>query len=502
MSRFAFFAVVVMSVSFVAGADWPQWRGPQRDGAASESPTLVSTLPEAGLSPAWLSETLPGGFTGGWGSPIVVDGRVYLFVHHKAQKTPGPLPKRKYPYLADDKRGGMSAEEYAKYEENRRAEDIEFGKLYAFQETLVCVDLATGKTIWRTDTPSVYSRFVQSGTLTYHDGKLYFLGAARHVRCVDAGTGKEIWNVALPGEFVDEFYMSSVLVADGAAVAFAGKLFGLDAADGKLLWDGTDKMKGQHSSAVAWNAGGKTLAVANVGGGETICVEPRTGKELWRVKSEANNSTPVVAGDRLITYGSSRRSGLRCFKLNSADVAATPEELWNYQRIGDKGSSPVVVGKYVYVQGEKRLACVELESGDEAWSANLDLASPQYTSLVAADDKVIYAYDGLICFAADPAEFRPLAEVKFNKAGLMATEDAHRKLLKLDEVEKKPNGLEESTKIYKREVGDQGPLPCASPAIVDGRLILRLRDRIACYDLRAGATPSGAAPAANTTSGK
>ena len=100
--------------------------------------------------------------------------------------------------------------------------------------------------------------------------------------------------------------------------------------------------------------------------------------------------------------------------------------------------------------------------------------------------------------AADRAEYRPLIDVKFNKTGLMASEDAQRKLLKLDEVEKKPNGLEESTKIYKREVGDQGPLPCASPAIVDGRLIMRLRDRVACYDLRAGSVPAAVAPPASS----
>lgn len=493
--RFVCFVVAILPG--LLAADWPQWRGPARDGAAPTSPSLIGSLPSDGVSPAWLSEQLPGGFAGGWGSPIVADGKVFLFVHHKAQKTPGALPKRKYPYLADDKRGGMSPAEYEEYEKNRRAEDLEFGKLYEFKETLVALHAADGKTVWRTDTPSVYSRFVQSGTLTHHDGKLYFLGAARTVRCVDAATGKELWQTTLPGEFLDEFYMSSFLIADGAAVAFAGKLFGLDAASGKLLWEGSDKMKGQHSSAVAWTHAGRTLAIANVGGGETIGFEPRTGKELWRVKSEANNSTPVVVGDYVITYGSSRRSGLRCFKV-AADKA---EEVWNYQRAGDKGSSPVVVRDTVYVQGEKRLAAVDIATGDELWSANLDLASPQYTSLVAADDKVFYAYDGLLCFAADRAEFRPLIDVKFNKAGLMATEDAQRKLLKLDEVEKKPNGLEESTKIYKREIGDQGPLPCASPAIVDGRLILRLRDRVACYDLRAGG--SRPAPASSpATSGE
>jgi hypothetical protein len=109
---------------------------------------------------------------------------------------------------------------------------------------------------------------------------------------------------------------------------------------------------------------------------------------------------------------------------------------------------------------------------------------------VAVDGKVIYAYDGLLCFAAVSTEFKPLYDVKFDKTGLMATEAAHREHLKLAEVEAKENGLEESVRIFKREVGDQGPLPCATPAVNDGLLYVRLRDKLACYDLRTNTTAS------------
>lgn len=476
----------LLPILFVAGscvaaaADWPQWRGPNRDGAAPASPALIDALPPDGLKPVWLSEKLPGGFGGGWGSPVVADGRAYLFVHHRNQKTPGEMPQRKFPYLSEDKRGHLSPAQYEEYEKNRRAEDMEFGKLYEFKEDVHCFDAKTGSPVWTKSRTSVYSRFVQSGTLAVADGKLFLLGAGRKARCLDAATGADVWETTLPGEFVDEFYMSSFVVVDGAAVVFAGSLFALDAKTGSILWQGDEKKtKGTHTSPIVWNAGGRNLLIANVGS-ETACFEPKTGEELWRVKSEANQSTPVVVGNRLLTYGSSRRSGLRCFEISPTAA----KEAWQYQRVNDKGSSPVVVGGSVFAQGEKRLACIDLATGDERWNTTLDLGTPQYTSLVAADGKVLYAFDGLIEFAADPNEFRPLIAAKFDKTGLMATEATHRRNLKLDEVEKKDNGLEESTKIFKREVGDQGPLACTSPAIVDGRLYLRLRDRLACYDLR------------------
>ena len=97
---------------------------------------------------------------------------------------------------------------------------------------------------------------------------------------------------------------------------------------------------------------------------------------------------------------------------------------------------------------------------------------------------MIYAYDGLLCFTADAAAYTPLFEVKFDKSGLMASEQMFRQRLKLDELEKTPDGQEKSVKLYQREVGQHGPLPCASPALADGRLYLRLRNSLACYDLR------------------
>jgi outer membrane protein assembly factor BamB len=475
--------VTVIGFTLLASAaEWSQWRGDHRDGVAHTSPVLLESLPTAGITPLWTCEKVPGGNDGGWSSPVIAEGKLYLYAHTRIKAADAKLPPRKYPYLPDDKRGHLSPAEFAEYEVNRRLEDQQFSEFYEYREIVFCLDAQTGKSVWKDDRPSVYTRFLHSGSPTINNGRLYILGAARTARCLDARTGKQLWETRMPGEFVDEYMMSSFAVADGTAVVLAGRLFGLDAGNGEIRWQGDEqKTRGTHSSPVVWSAGGRDNLIANVAGDSTICFEPRSGQERWRVKSQANLSTPLVVGNKLVTLGNQRRAGLRCFDLSLEGA----QERWAYQRIADKGSSPVVVGGYVYAQGERRLCCVNLDTGEEAWSATLDLASPQYTSLVAGNDKVFYAYDGLLIFAADAHEYRPLITAKIDKQGLLAGEPEIRRRLKLDELERTPGGLEKSTRLFQQEIGNQGPLPCSSPALVDGKLYLRLRQAIACYDLAA-----------------
>lgn len=480
-------AVCCLVTSTLANAaDWTQWRGNNRDGVAQDSPALISELPATGLKPVWTSEKIGSGKNdGGWGSPVVVnfDGdvgqRVYLFTHQRIKIR--DVPKKKYPWLSPDKRVGMTDKEYQEYEVKRRNEDEFIAKSYVFRESVFCLDGSTGKTLWNNETDSMYSRFPQSGSPTVADGRLYILGAGRQVRCIDAISGKDIWTAKLPGEFRDQFWASSFVVENGLAVFICDQLYAVSVKDGSIVWKGDPKTtNGSHTSPVLWKNNKRPYVVANVGRGFTACFELDTGKEVWRVQSEAGLATPVVAGDRLITYGNSRKKGLRCFSM-TADGA---EHQWTFNGCQDKGSSPVVVGDYVFVQGEKRLACVNLKTGDDEWMTTLDLGRPQYTSLVAADSKVYYAVEGILCVEASPEEFRPLINAKFDDTGLMATEAAFRKILQLDEVEKEKDGFRKAEKIYNSKIGRQGPLTCASPAIADGRIFLRLKNAVACYDLK------------------
>jgi outer membrane protein assembly factor BamB len=449
-----------------------------RTGVASESPALIDSLPAEGLPAAWISEQIPAGGNGGWGSPVVADGRVYLFAHFQTPKPGVTLPPPKYPGLKEEEQKALSKEDLEAYEQKRQAEDRERRKASQdVKETIFCFDAETGKTLWKNEKVSVFTGFSHSGTPAVVDGTLYILAPGGIARAVDTDAGENVWSTQLPGEHGEQYHMSSFAVVDGVAVVLAGRLFALDTESGSILWEGDpSKSSGSHSSPVVWESGDERFIIANVAGGETVCISPKDGQELWRVKSEANLSTPLVIGDRLLTFGDSRKKGLRCFQLSQTEA----KHLWTFQGAADKGSSPVVVDGHAYVQGEKRLACVNLETGKAVWKSEMDLNNPQYSSLAAADGKIFYTYGKIICFRADPEDYQEVAVARLNREGLMATDETFRQLLKLDGLE----SAQADQKLEEQTAG-QGALECASPAIAGGRLYIRLNRGVACYDLRA-----------------
>lgn len=477
--------VLFVSLAIVAtasrGDEWNQWRGADRTGYNANSPALIDRLPAEGLKPVWLtSQGLPSSKNGGWSSPVVADGRLFLFAHEKI-KTKDELGPAKFPYLPPEKRTNLSDSEYEEYEKNRRDEQEARSKAYRFTETLFCLNAETGEHIWKAETTSVYTRFAQSSTPAVIDGRVLVLGAGRVARCFAAETGKEIWSTNLPGEFRDEFMQSSFAVVDNVAVVRAGELFGLNAETGDILWrteeDADNKL---HASPAIWRRQAKAYVIINAERGETVCVDPVDGDELWRVKSEAGHSTPVIFGDSMLTYASSRKGGLRRYDL-------TPEEAtraWTFTGAADQGGCPVIVGDHAYVQGDRRLACVNLESGDEEWTTMLDLERPRYTSLAAAGDMVVYAFDGVLAFEASAKDYQPRFEARIGKDSVLNTVAAFEENLNLNELRRTSEGQRQAEKLWRDEFKNSGPLQCTSPAISNGRLYLRLKNGVGCYDLR------------------
>ena len=472
----------VFSSPYVQCADWNQWRGGQRSGVDPESPALVNALPGRGLKPVWYvsEDDLPAAAASGWSSPVVSGNSVYLYTHKKGALTSvKKLPPLKFPYLPPEKRVAMTETEYAEYEVNRRNEQEARAKGFRFDEFIYCLDRKNGKLKWANEYSSAYTRFAQSGSPTITGDKLFVLSAGRTARAVDAQSGETLWTTKIPGDFRDQYLQSSFAVEQGLAIVLCDGLFALDVNSGEVVWEyKVETKKNIHCSPVIWHADAGTRVICNVAGGMTVCLDLKSGTLVWELESGAGNATPILVGDKLLLYGQSRKSGLVCYTLSDT----TPDELWRFNGAADSGSSPVAVNDLVFVQGDRRLACVDLETGKPKWQTMLDLNRPRYTSLISADEKVFYAFDGLLAFEAGP-KYKPLMQAKINREGVLADEETFRGLLGIDELEKTAEGQLEAEMILRREFSN-GPLVCTTPAIANGFMFVRLKRGIACYDLR------------------
>jgi outer membrane protein assembly factor BamB len=337
---FAGWAALLVATT-TGAADWPQWRGPDRNGLVEKSPALNPTF--AGQSPTWQSEPIPGGDRGGRGSLVVHAGRVYGLTCVSSES--------------------------------------------AANDEVFCLDALSGKTLWKTRLREPGIAETGSSTPCIVNGRLYVAGSGSRVYCLNAESGRPVWEAQLPRSFKKSI-ASSVAVVNGVVVLLAEVLTGLDAETGQVLWT-QKKISGHESSPARWHASGKEYLICNTKE-ETHGVDPARGDLLWSVPG-GGKSTPVVAqeygGDFLVNMSESRKSGLSAYRLTPDG----PKKLWTLG-VTDRGSSPVVFDGHVYaIAGGgaghgAHILCVHLDTGKVAWDEVIDFA--EVSSPVIADGKV------------------------------------------------------------------------------------------------------------------
>jgi outer membrane protein assembly factor BamB len=175
-------------VSLVPAADWNQWRGPNRDGIAPDCPPL--SWPATGPKLLWKSEVIPANLNGGFGSVSIANQRVYVFVSWQ--------------------RGFKGAE--------------------GPQDVIVCLDEASGMTLWMTGFLSVKNDHCSGSTPCVAGDKVFVFGSQR-LYCLDAKTGRALWQSGVTGAQIS----SSPLSADnryrstGSRVGDFGAFLGSEA---------------------------------------------------------------------------------------------------------------------------------------------------------------------------------------------------------------------------------------------------------------------------------
>lgn len=383
MSRLRMFAASLLVVLFATpliAEDWPQFRGPNRDGVSKEK-GLLQSWPENGPPLAWSIKGLGSGFS----SVSVAKDRIYTLGNQ------------------DDKAKKRGRLTY-----------------------LVALNRKDGSPVW---TSEVGPQGGSLGSTPTVDGDLIFaLGQEGDLVCIDRN-GKRVWHRQLLNEFGGvkgpwNYCESPLVDGDRVIVTPGGRdstMVALDKKTGKTIWEcpiATKHNEAGYSSVVVANVGGVKHYVQLFNGG--LVGVSTQGKVLWTHEklggNTANVPTPIVIGDTVFSsIGYGRGASLMKLKADGQSVSA--EELYYKSELTNKHGGVVQVGDYVYgdTDDSGHPFCAELKTGKVKWKRK-DQGDGQHSAAVTyADGRLYFHYqNGYVALvkavAADYEEvggFRP-----------------------------------------------------------------------------------------------
>ena len=227
------------------GADWPGWRGPNRDAASSES-GLLPAWPASGPPLAWKAS----GIGAGLSSVAVVANRIFTMGDRDGSQHVVALDTKDGKILWSARVGPAWVEEYGG---SRSTPSVDGDSVYALgtEGDLVCLEAATGKERWRKSLPRDFgglmmSRWKFSESPLVDGDRVVVTPGARDGALValDKRTGTTIWKAAIPDlgpNGNDGAAYSSIVISNGVGVKqyvqLMGRgLVGIRASDGAFLW--------------------------------------------------------------------------------------------------------------------------------------------------------------------------------------------------------------------------------------------------------------------------
>lgn len=334
LRRLSLIAVLTTALTQSSLADWPQFRGPNRDAKVADA-SLPKTWPKT-LKEEW---KVPVGI--GHASPVVVNGKIYIFA--------------------------------------RQAEE----------EVLMSLNAATGKEIWRSSLPIEYKMHPAAtghgkgpkSTPLVSNGNVYTFGISGVLSCHDAATGKLKWRQEFSKEFPATspwFGVAMSPVIDNG-VLFAhvgghdkGALTAFDAETGSIKWKNDLDGPAYGSPLVVTLAGARQ--VVNFTQREFVGVDAATGKLLWRLPAksqyEENSATVATYKDMLVI--SREGLGLSAIRLTKQGSEIVPVEVWNNKDNQLYLNSPVVQGNVVFglsAAKKGQFFAIDADTGKTLWQS-------------------------------------------------------------------------------------------------------------------------------------
>ena len=346
--------------------DYPQWRGLNRDGAASAFSEPAS-WPDA-LKRRWKVDVGEG-----YATPLVVANAVYVFT----------------------RRNGT--------------------------EVMTALNAETGNELWHTSYPAPYAPATPAAahgvgpkaTPLFHNGRLYSLGVTGIVSAFDAATGKLAWQTPAAPEHPSYGTAVSPVGDKNLVIVHPGDhgpLTAFDANTGAVKWAGSDR--GAYASPIIVELGG-VRQVVTMTQQSVLGVSLSDGARLWEYpwlsRTTPSAITPILYGEVLIV--SSQAMGVTALKPTKHGGKWVVDVVWETRDVSLFLSNPVLVGDTLFGLSERargQFFALDANTGTVLWRGQPRQASN--TAVVKAGTLLFLLNDDaeLIVARSSKSGFEPL----------------------------------------------------------------------------------------------
>jgi outer membrane protein assembly factor BamB len=365
--------VTILLASVAAAQDWPQWRGPGRDGA-------IAGFREPAKWPAMLTKRWNVDVGTGYATPILIGSRLYVFT--------------------------------------RQSEN----------EVMTAFDASSAKVLWRTSYPAPFKMNPATAphgpgpksTPTFANNRLFTLGISGIVTAFDATTGKQIWQ--RPAGPVEPLYHTgqSPLVVGNLVILHVGghdngALTAFDAATGavKWSWNGDGPAYG---SPLLFDLSG-TPQVVTFTQKLFVGVALEGGKLLWQrpftTPSTTTSQTPILYKDMVIQMG--RNNGVTAFRAVQRGGEWTTENVWQTDEVSMHMSDAVAIDGVLFGLSHLNSGeyfALNLDTGRVLWKS--DPRQAAHAAIARAGNTIFTLEDDseLVVLRHSRERFDPIARYK------------------------------------------------------------------------------------------
>ncbi len=365
MKTLALIALALLIALPLIAADWPQFRGPQRNGISAETP--LTDWPSDGPKVLWKA-SLGLGFS----SFVIADGRLFTMGHPEDEKD----------------------------------------CVYAF-------DATTGKPLWEhrydAELGDKYYPGGTTGTPTIDGNKVYTLSRWGDLFCFDAATGKIAWQKNIATEtsarIPDWGFTGAPLIHGDLLILNVGSGgTALDKATGNIRWKSANDLAAGYSTPLPYPQDGQPL-IALTNEKAYIGIDPTTGQQRWSLpwgtRYGVNAADPVISGKQLFI---SSGYGKGCALIEPSN--GEPTQIWTNRELRSQMNAAILHEGHLYgsdgdESSKASLKCLDITTGKVLWQQ----PSLGFSSLTLADGYlIVLTQKGELSIAkASPTDHTPIS---------------------------------------------------------------------------------------------